>query len=298
MKQYYSPGKLLISGEYLVLKGSEAFAVPCKFGQKMQVEEMDDSDNILHWKAFLQDSSIWFECKIQMSDMSLLNTTDELKSKALLKLLNSAKGLNSEFLKGRSFKVETYLEFDKDWGLGSSSTLICNIAKWAEVDAFALSEQSFGGSGYDIAVGMVGSELLYSYPPAWDSFVWNPAFRNKLFFVYLNRKQNSRDAIKGFEALSISTSEIERISKISREIVSSTDLDYFQLLISEHEKILSKILNLPTVKESAFKDYPFAIKSLGAWGGDFILACGGESDMNYFRGKGYNTIFSYQELIK
>jgi len=58
------------------------------------------------------------------------------------------------------------------------------------------------------------------------------------------------------------------------------------------------MIDMPTVKEKHFPDYPFAIKSLGAWGGDFILACGDESTPQYFKDKGFKTVLSYNDLIK
>jgi mevalonate kinase len=38
-KTFYSNGKLLITGEYLVLDGAKALALPTKFGQNLTVEE-------------------------------------------------------------------------------------------------------------------------------------------------------------------------------------------------------------------------------------------------------------------
>ena len=38
---------------------------------------------------------------------------------------------------------------------------MANLAKWAGIDAFELNEISLGGSGYDIAVAMEGTPVLY-----------------------------------------------------------------------------------------------------------------------------------------
>ena len=40
MSQFYSHGKLLITGEYLVLDGAKALAVPTVFGQDLSVKKM------------------------------------------------------------------------------------------------------------------------------------------------------------------------------------------------------------------------------------------------------------------
>ena len=77
-----------------------------------------------------------------------------------------------------------------------------------------------------------------------------------------------------------------------------TDLNEFQLLMTEHERIIGGILGRRSVKEELFPDYPYAIKSLGAWGGDFIMAVGDDQCRSYFKTKGYTTVLSFQEMIK
>jgi len=49
--EYYSRGKLLITGEYFVLEGATAFAVPLRFGQSMAVDYLDDNLGDLTWET-------------------------------------------------------------------------------------------------------------------------------------------------------------------------------------------------------------------------------------------------------
>jgi hypothetical protein len=47
-------------------------------------------------------------------------------------------------------------------------------------------------------------------------------------------------------------------------------------------------------------DFKGVLKSLGAWGGDFLMAATDipfEGVSAYFKAKGMNTIFNYQDLI-
>ena len=67
--------------------------------------------------------------------------------------------------------------------------------------------------------------------------------------------------------------------------------------MDSHEALLSNILSLTPVKKALFPDYPGSIKSLGAWGGDFILATAEEAPDAYFRNKGYETIIPYQKMV-
>ena len=61
-------------------------------------------------------------------------------AKKLKALLNLAKKENPNFLL-EGGEVKTFLEFNKNWGLGSSSTLISNIASWAKVNPYHLGKK-------------------------------------------------------------------------------------------------------------------------------------------------------------
>jgi hypothetical protein len=61
---------------------------------------------------------------------------------------------------------------------------------------------------------------------------------------------------------------------------------------------MSQILRKTTVKERLFSDYPGAIKSLGAWGGDFILAVGNDTTPTYFKNKGYTIVLEYRNMVR
>ncbi len=310
MQSFFSHGKLLVTGEYVVLDGALSLAIPTKYGQRMEVEFSEsDTDNTLTWYSIDSDGETWYREEFliehndtQRSQSVRLNPTElcnlNAVSDSLVKILNQACMGNSWFLGGGSYTVRTYLDFPNNWGLGSSSTLICNIAKWAEVDAFELSEASFGGSGYDIAVGMLGGDILYRSPEMWEGYVYNPPFRDQLYFVHLNQKQNSREGIATYRSKSLHKETIEQVSSITESIINCYDFDAFQRLITEHEAAIASLVEMPTVKERLFSGYAFAIKSLGAWGGDFILACGDENTPQYFKDKGFETVVSYDELVK
>ncbi|WP_223843695.1 hypothetical protein [Blattabacterium cuenoti] len=61
--------------------------------------------------------------------------------------------------------------------------------------------------------------------------------------------------------------------------------------------IISNALNIPTIQEIYFPDYLGIVKSLGAWGGDFVLISYRKGMKNYFNNKGFYTIFSFNEII-
>jgi hypothetical protein len=71
----------------------------------------------------------------------------------------------------------------------------------------------------------------------------------------------------------------------------------FESLMEKHENLLSDVLQEQPVKQRLFPDYFGMIKSLGAWGGDFVLATGDEKTMAYFKGKEYSTVIPYSRMI-
>ena len=305
-KQYYSNGKLLITGEYLVLDGAQSLAVPTLYGQSLSVKETQD--RLLTWKSLDDKGKPWFESDYELEDFDPVtkNTVSEETlaiSVTLKKILLEARKLNPSFLStSQGYEITTALNFPREWGLGSSSTLINNIAQWAQIDAYVLLWNAFSGSGYDIACAQNNSPIIYQLKnsrPIVHSASFNPTFKSDLYFVYLNQKQNSRDGIAQYRNKEFNAfSAISQINSITQRILTCTRLSQFDKLIKKHESILSEILGTPTVKERLFSDFKGAIKSLGAWGGDFILATGNKTTPDYFKEKGYATVIPYSKMVK
>ena len=101
-----------------------------------------------------------------------------------------------------------------------------------------------------------------------------------------------------FYAKSVKEKSILKVSSITENILNCDSFEDFKSLIKEHEGILSKLLKRETAKDLYFKDYSGEIKSLGAWGGDFILAAGDHNTKTYFNNLGYNIVFTFDQLIK
>jgi mevalonate kinase len=303
MKQtFYSNGKLLITGEYLVLDGATAFALPTKFGQNLIVKKGANQE--IQWKSYDSDGSVWFEDTISFSDISKeRNPESESVKSTLIAILHEAFVLNPDFLNlSKGYSITTELGFPKSWGLGTSSTLINNIAQWLQINAFTLLKNSFGGSGYDIACAQNDTPILYHLEqekPVVEKVVFNPPFTKDIYFVYLNKKQSSKTAITAYNTNKKANlaKTIALNDKITFETLKATTLKEFATAIEQHEADMSNILEMQTVKESLFADFNGTIKSLGAWGGDFIMAIAIENPNNYFTSQGYHTVIPYDEMI-
>ncbi len=298
---FYSNGKLLITGEYLVLDGAKALALPTKFGQNLIVEKSNNYE--IKWTSFDADGSIWFDEKISFEDIKtqIPFQTESIKN-TLITILRVAYQLNSNtILNTEGYIVSTHLSFPRKWGLGTSSTLINNIAQWFKIDAFTLLKNSFGGSGYDIACAQNNSPILYHIEqekPQVESVKFNPSFTKNIYFVYLNQKQSSKTAIAAYKSKK-NNLEIQKkkITHITEKILNAKSKTSFEENLEKHEEILSPILGIKTVKETLFSNFDGTIKSLGAWGGDFVMVVSKENPKSYFLDKGYETIIDYNEMI-
>lgn len=303
INHHYGRGKLLLTSEYAVLDGAKALAIPTRFGQRMTVKKNRGSDLI--WESLDSNGESWFRSTISLFDFSPIKTTDEEISKRLKKVLKNAVRLNSEFLsKWNGFKVETQLEFPLDWGLGSSSTLIHLVAAWADVNPLMLAFRCSNGSGYDVACAGAEKALIYQIANDSVSYTqidWTPKYSNNLYFVHLGQKQKSDEAIIYYsKKVKAKKTLAKALTEITDKIINATSLKQFDELITLHEETLAKALNYETVKDKLFSDYWGSMKSLGAWGGDFILASSTKSEQetrSYFEGKGYTTILPYSEMI-
>ncbi len=301
--QFHANGKLLISGEYFVLDGAIALALPTKFGQSLQIYSATKD---LHWKSFDADQQCWFEAQFDFEDFTCFKSTDESTSNRLTEILNAVRKQAPDFLKkSTGLIVETLLTFPKNWGLGTSSTLIYAIAKWAGIDPFVLLADTFGGSGYDIACAGVDQAILYqrkSGEPTFETCTFNPLFKEQLYFVYLGKKQNSREGIARYrERVKEQPFLINTISGLTKEILHAKSIGDFEHCIKEHERMISASLDLPRAKTLYFDDYAGEVKSLGAWGGDFVLVTSQQSvekTQDYFNQKGFDICLPYKQMIK
>ena len=294
---------MLLTGEYAVLDGAKALGLPTKFGQKLVVKRTTSSDLI--WESLDMKGKPWFESTISLFDFSAVTTNNQEISDYLQKVLKNAVRLNSEFLsQWNGFKIETQLEFPIDWGLGSSSTLIYLISEWAEVNPLLLYFKVEDGSGYDVACAFAEGPLEYVNSTDEVSYTevdFNPKYKDNLYFVHLGQKQDTKQGIKEYlKAVKNKTNLVKSITKITEDIRAAGSLSEFNDLIDKHEDLIASHTGFTKVKDKLFSDFGGSVKSLGAWGGDFVLATsdnGTEHVKTYFESKGMSTILPFKEII-
>lgn len=298
---FYSNGKLLLSGEYAILDGALGLALPVRYGQWLHV--MPTSTGLLQWTSLDENNAVWFQANLALNNLAVISTSDQEIAQTLVTLLLEAKAQNSAFLSHiQGIAVETQLNFPRLWGLGTSSTLINNIAQWAGVDAYTLLWKTADGSGYDIACAQHQHPITYRLQhgvPQVEEVAFDPPFKDSLYWVYLNQKQRTTAAVAAYRKQPLGNdSWLQDISTLTTKMIAASSLNEFETLIEQHEAIIAEVLGRTPVKAERFPEYPGALKSLGAWGGDFVLATGNQEAITYFKAKGLSTCIPYVHMVR
>jgi mevalonate kinase len=303
IETYKSNAKLMISGEYLVLRGAEALAIPLKFGQTLKVCEHSGKP-LLAWKTIVIGQH-WFDAVFSLDEFVIGNTNDFPTAQNLREILMAARKIQPGFLKkNNKYEAVSELDFDISWGLGSSSSLIVNIANWAGIDPFVLFEKVSVGSGYDLAAAMAAKPILYTLKEGKREIKevdFYPGFHHQIYFTYLGKKRNSAQAVMNFKELPEKdlANKIHDINAITQAMLTAVELREFRKLMRDHEKIISGVLGVPPLSYKTLSDFNGDMKSLGAWGGDFIMLAtdmSREYVVSWLRKKEMNVWFTYEDI--
>lgn len=298
MDRIFSPGKLLLTSEYLVLDGALALAVATKLGQEFYYEKVDDFSGNIFWEAYHQNQ-IWLKAIINTQNWEIVETNLPTETNTLLNILRYGYQM-STLSTSNAYSIRTNLQFPSDFGLGSSATLINNIATFFDCNAFELNQKIFGGSGYDIAVAKEKSALLYQLKNDnrnVQKIEFCPVYSKDLVFIHLNRKKNSREGLQHFKNLEKNLEIISECTTITHQVVHCKSIEEFSELMQHHENILSDFLKTETCGKTFFRNCPVFTKSLGAWGGDFVMSRKFDGYLDWFSERGFKTIISWDDLI-
>ncbi len=293
----YGRGKILLASEYLVLHGAQALALPTRLGQAFDVKPHEEK--LLHWQSKDPQNIVWFDALFEPPNFNIIRANDIKIATTLQAMLLATKRYSQKNWEGTG-TVVSQLEFERHWGLGSSSSLVYFLGLWGQSNPYRILEDTLGGSGYDIAAAAADGPILYTRnqdQPLIEKAPFNPAFKDHLIFVYRNKKKNSQKAIKPLLDQKPSKKLLDQSQALTDAFVQAATLEDFQEVLVAHEKMIASYIGQPTLKETLFADFGGAVKSLGAWGGDFILAASKEPMEAYFNNLGYTTQFRYSDFI-
>ena len=272
MIHYRSSGKLLLSGEYWVLHGATALAVPTLLGQSLAYS---DATHSLRWTALDRSGTPWLDVPAQHDPQ-------------VASLLRAAEALGGTV--PATGHATTRLEFDRDWGWGSSSSLTDLIAQWTGVDALELHFATSSGSGFDVACARARTAISYQKvgerSAQWTEVRATHWPTAHFALVYLGAKQDSQKEVRAPRP-EPQKADLDAISAISQELTAAATVGRWIELIEEAEVRTSRWIGQPRVQDR-FTGVRATLKSLGAWGGDFVLAVAEDpAEFAYFVEHGY-----------
>lgn len=301
-QHYFAQGKLLITGEYFVLDGAVALAVPTKAGQHLSITPSTGSK--LNWKSLTSTGATWLTATFALDDLSIADCSDKALAEKLQGLLKYVKQQKPSLFEA-GLEIETKLEFERAWGWGTSSTLISLLSQWAELDAFTFLQSTLGGSGYDVACATATGPIYFEKKegaPIIKPATFPKLFLNQLFLVYLGKKQKSDAEVANYRSLEKpSAGLIQQINRLSYTVSRSADLGTFCSCLQELERFTGDFLGRQPIQETIFKSLPGAAKSLGAWGGDFALLATPWSEEKvkaFCNDLGLSTVFNFESIVK
>lgn len=285
MKAFYAPGKVMLCGEYTVTIGQEALALPVQLGQWMRVWEFEMKDEWkLVWQSQAVDGQAWWNMSFSLEqflvepDTLFQEFADDAIALNLLKLLQQLP--MKTWTPGKSVRIETQLQFPREWGLGSSSTLCALLAQWAHADAQQIQKNVWGGSGYDVAIATVGKPLVYwiqHEEPQWAEWRLAADLSQNWWILMPGTKQNSRDSLnlvkERLQELQQEPFIMHQLKQIIDRIKMAEDVPTLEAGLEMYQAILGTMLELETpYQQWGWQPVRGGLcKWLGAWGGDMIL---------------------------
>ncbi len=303
MDQIRAHGKLMISAEYMVMHGSKALALPLRKGQTLR-KFRSDNPRIFSWKAFFGEQT-WFHAMLDPATLRILESSDHEKATHLQKLISSCIEMMPAFQEDLfSWDVETYLDFSPEWGFGSSSTLIALMAEWAEINPLDLHFSVSSGSGYDVACAIAEGPLVYRLrdgSPRYQHIPFRPLFSGDLYFAWLGVKQPTAPHLQEISGkLRPDFQSIHQFSDLTEQMIRAKDLATFQDLMRIHEEALAEILHMEPVSATLLRDLPGSVKSLGAWGGDYVLVASDAPRKEleaFLSSRNIHQLFNFEDLV-
>ncbi len=304
----HASGKLLLTGEYFVLDGALALAIPVRFGQQMHIEPIAAKSE-LHWRSKNEKEEEWFSGTWQCQDdqVVLSKASDKAVAERLQQLFTAVLAQDETALHTLwGTRLTTQVDFPREWGLGTSSTLISLLAQQTHTDPYQLLADTFGGSGYDIACATATGPILYQRLGGTEVTIqqanWKPAYQQHIYFAYQGQKQNSREGIRHYRELGgTQPTLLDQVTELTQAFLQANTLQTAQDILHQHEDFISEILQMERVQTQRFADFPGLIKSLGAWGRDLVMVLSDRPETQvrqYFTARGCPVVFSFAEMVR
>jgi len=285
-------GKLLLTGEYAITQSARGIAMPTSFGQHLSVESYQGPEHLL-WEALDHENQPWFTAGFDIEGR-VMHSSSAAMAQKLRDFLAPVRHSNAW---NASVRVRTKIDFPRLWGLGTSSTLCALLAQWANVEVLSF-RKLHGGSGYDLACAQASGAISYALINGEPEFfrVQLPTVLASVVFVYRGAKQKTDSSLTLVERNPFSQAQCEEISWLSGAFLTVKSLEELESIIEQHERLISNHLGLERAVNGPFKGIQGQAKSLGGWGGDFVMLTRFEENRQWLESNGFTAIIPFETM--
>ena len=266
--------------------------MPTSFGQHLSVESHQGPEHVL-WEALDHENRQWFTAGFDHEGRVLHCSSADMAEKlqGFLAPVRNSNAWNAPV------RVQTKVDFPRLWGLGTSSTLCALLAQWAEIDALSY-RKLHGGSGYDLACAQASGAISYALVDGEPEVlpVQLPEVLQSVVFVYRGAKQQTDSSLKLVGRKPFSAAQCEEITQLSEGFLQANSLNELESIIEQHELLIANHLGLERAIEGPFKGIRGQVKSLGGWGGDFVMLTRFEENRQWLEANGFNAIIPFETM--
>ena len=75
MSRIFSPGKLMLTSEYVAVDGALVLAIPTKLGHELFYTENENQKSLIFWEAYHQNQ-LWLKATIDYNNGKIIETND------------------------------------------------------------------------------------------------------------------------------------------------------------------------------------------------------------------------------
>lgn len=266
--------------------------MPTSFGQQLSVKSHQGPEHVL-WEALDHENRQWFTAGFDHEGRVLHGSSAAMAEK-LQGFLAPVRNSN---VWNAPVRVQTKVDFPRLWGLGTSSTLCALLAQWAEIDALTY-RKLHGGSGYDLACAQASGAISYALVDGEPEVlsVQLPEVLQSVVFVYRGAKQQTDSSLQLVGRKPFSAAQCEEITQLSEGFLQANSFDELESIIEQHELLIANHLELERAIEGPFKGIRGQVKSLGGWGGDFVMLTRFEENRQWLEANGFNAIIPFETM--
>ena len=298
--QYHSNGSCLLTGEYLVSKGSQAIVLPLKKGQTLVVKPI--RQDLLIWESVYDEQTL-FKAVFTTDRIDVIESTDGEKSLFVQRVLKKALEFVPSISSLPGYSIQAIHNYSSHQDPGTQAGLIASIAEWFNINPYRLNREIMTDGSYGIVCAKSSKPILYQAVekyPDYEPIDMDWPFSENLYFVFTGYPTDHTYKRKKIEHIGDLPKKISRIREINSRIIQSRSLEAFEKALLEYEQIFSEELNERRLQERKFEDFPGVIKPLKTENSPFLLVTwkGSKQELEeYFARHNLQTLYLWDELV-